>query len=423
MGRRSVTVPTTDAEIALSGFVHTRSSPWPSGIASGFSRSPAAAATAAEMRATEAIPKALDRSHQMESLPGRSPPGPGAHDETADDGADDSVSCQVSRVSGLSCLCVDVPEGERSLGATGWENVDPAPPSGKKELTAHRAANASTGRDEPFAPTVPLDALASNMSSGDLSFDVSLHDDADRGPASSCSAHADRAFRNAEALWNEQVIKQAMEEPPSFQLRIIDALSSKKRQKQRTEQDEIAKALALDAADSDVVMFQRQASLSSGANGVIAPVVAFDVIQEEEDVLQEILRKRERGGDCSSTGEGPRSMRSCGKRPGSPAHPLSSLPDADAKLCCPEPLGDEAVRNAVPRLSLRSPTCPQKTSASADDKERDASQTAGSMHSATAKDRCGYEEFLQKAEEESPRSRTAKHRAVEAPVVGGSLEF
>lgn len=89
-------------------------------------------------------------------------------------------------------------------------------------------------------------------------------------------------LRSAEAKWNEQVLKHTLEQSPSLQLRILDVFSSKRRQMQRNEEQEIAQALAAYTSDTDVVMFQRRTSaLDDVLAGESVPVVAFDVIQRE----------------------------------------------------------------------------------------------------------------------------------------------
>lgn len=92
--------------------------------------------------------------------------------------------------------------------------------------------------------------------------------------------------RSREAIWNEQVLRQVLEEPPpSFQGRILDVFSSKRREKQRIEKNEIALALAEKTAETDVVMFQRPHSSSDilvSLSGGDVPVIAFDDFQEEQ---------------------------------------------------------------------------------------------------------------------------------------------
>lgn len=90
--------------------------------------------------------------------------------------------------------------------------------------------------------------------------------------------------RSEEAIWNEQVIKQVLEEPSvSFQGRILDVFSPRRRERQRLEENEIARALAEKTAETDVVMFQRPHSGSDPLSiGVDVPVVAFDDFEEEQ---------------------------------------------------------------------------------------------------------------------------------------------
>lgn len=139
--------------------------------------------------------------------------------------------------------------------------------------------NAST-LEESSLEANTLEATPSAISA-DFSFEICRLEDRVEDISLEPSSILGDEKRSAESLWNEQVIRETMVEPPSLPLRLIGAFSGKKRENQRIEQKEIA--AALDAGcENDVVMFQAPNSLRNEEfdDPRCVPVVEFDMLQE-----------------------------------------------------------------------------------------------------------------------------------------------
>lgn len=197
-----------------------------------------------------------------------------------------------------------------------------------------------------------FESLGSNMSIADNSPDNFLI------PCNAGDEPIDGAFENTdeepernrsqEAIWNEQVIKQVLEEepPPSLQVRLLDVFSSTKRRKQRIEDIEIARALEEKTAETDVVMFQRPDSSSDvlSINSDV-PVVAFDEFHDSEESVTESENcgRNDRPSMQLScpVGEGDGKVSAEGRRPDHETHPqpAPARPSDELHIAC---------RDAVP---------------------------------------------------------------------------
>lgn len=145
-----------------------------------------------------------------------------------------------------------------------------------------------TESDNP-APDVALEVLASNMSglaSNMSSLSTSADEDTDflrkEDGGNLSESMLDYLATNAE--WNDLVIKQTMRElspPSSFQIRLFDALSYKKRQRQRLEEEETAAVLAtISERNDDVVMFERVELEATRIDEQTILIVDFDEIDD-----------------------------------------------------------------------------------------------------------------------------------------------
>lgn len=203
---------------------------------------------------------------------------------------------KISQVSGSSSIApADIGESANSIDAAHeitnqGDCVFDKYPRGFKEVEIEGDINGNIqecsrgGSGTSNVSSIPVIALETMPSaiSADSSFENCRPDDNNDDVSLEPMSIGGYPQRSAERLWNEQVIRETMVEPPSIQERIIGVFSGKKREIRRMEQREIAEALE-DNGENDIVMFQARASFRSeefDGPGCV-PVVDFDMIQEE----------------------------------------------------------------------------------------------------------------------------------------------